>query len=580
MVANVYFPYINEKYQEIMIDAFVEFFNQGLEVSNEYLKNTSANISSNRILQFVFMIVIQLAFGLTKGGTFSLLTSGRAEKVKIYISQLDKSFPGGSTASKRMGQVFEACKRELMGLAGHFQDYFYVTVGKWATSTFAKEYHATQRSMTPPPECFIGLIPPSKLFPHLDVVERGMALPFFNALIYQHARRISSTAELIGALKTPSLDGGDVIFLLAEKLGFFGGPPGKNAFYSYFRALEQMAEGYNALLNQKLGELGMLDLSVVSVDTTNVPVDERDKTGSIGTGSRGTFFGHKASIACDANCIPLHGELDTGRCSDVKLFPNTIIPVKEVADRSGHEIWCMTLDAAYSNVSVLSLVESMDAVPIVDINPKNSTILKELKKKGSALLTLSRKALKSAPRELKKKWRRTLRAISEKRSSPVPLKEKKSILRAMLFLIGSRFLRKGLSTGELQVAEQLRGELVMLRRNIRSSGTPYEKKVGLTTVVYGSIEWLLIYSIRGQNEGINGLLKKRGDLIGDGQHTSWLIVGSSLSNRQAMDCAGIKYVACVKMIVTGQLDHFLRASHNWRHNQRFFCYVVLVIICR
>ncbi len=163
MVANVYFPYINEKYQEIIIDGLIKFYNQGLEISNNFLKKTAINMTPNRILQFVFMVVFQLAFALTKAGTFSLLTSGRAEKVRSYISQLDISFPGGSTASKRMGQVFEACKRELMDLAGHFQDYFYETVGKWAISTFAKEYHSTQRSMTPPPDWFIGLIAPTVL---------------------------------------------------------------------------------------------------------------------------------------------------------------------------------------------------------------------------------------------------------------------------------------------------------------------------------------------------------------------------------------------------------------------------------
>ena len=580
MVANVYFPYINEKYQKIIIDGLIKFYNQGLEISNKFLKKTAIKIAPNRMLQFVFMVVFQLAFGLTKAGTFSLLTSRRAEKVRTYISHLDVAFPGGSTTSKRMRQLFEACKRELMELAGHFQDYFYMTVGKWATSTFAKKYHSTHHSMTPPPECFIGLIAPSKLFPHLDVIERGVILPFFNALIYQHARRISSTAELIGALKTPSFDGGIMIFLLAEKLGFFGGTPGKNAFYSYFRALEQMAEKYNTLLNEKLAELELFDLSVVSVDTTNVPVDKRDKTGSLGTGSRGTFFGHKSSIVCDARCIPINSILDTGRSSDKNLFSDTISPVKDIATHSGQETWCVVSDAAYSEVSVISQVESMNIVPIIDINPKNSALLKELKEKGSDLLEFVRKAFKSASRELKLKLRAALRLISKKRGSKIPLEEKKSILRAMTQIVGKQILSHGLLPKELQIVEQFRREILALRRKIRRSGTPYETKVGLTALIYGTIEWLLLYSIRGQNEGINGLFKKRGDLIGDGQHTSWLIGQSSLSNRQMMDNVGIKYIACVKFISTGQTDHFLRIIHNWRHNQRFFCFVILVIICR
>ena len=384
---------------------------------------------------------------------------------------------------------------------------------------------------------------------------------------------------MVGEIKTPSFEGA-TIFPLASKLGFFGGPPRSNAFYGAFRDLENMALDIDKMLNDKLADLEMFDLSVVSVDSTNVPVDKRDTTGSIGTGSRGTFFGHKSSIACDAQCFPLHCELDTGHRSDLKMFSDTIAPVKDLAERSGENIWCVVLDAAYSDISVISEVEAMNAVPIVDINPKNSALLKELKEKGIELRKFTKKALKSASQDLKRKLREKLRSISQKRGSTIPIEEKKSILGALMRLVGERILLKGLTTGELQTAEQLRNDLMAIRRKIRAGGTSYEKKIGLSAFGYGTIEWLLVYSIRGQNEGINGLLKKRGDLIGDGQHTSWLIGRDELSGRQTMDSIGIKYVAVVKFIVTGQTDHHLRAIHNWRHSKRFFCFYVLVIFCR
>jgi hypothetical protein len=341
-----------------------------------------------------------------------------------------------------------------------------------------------------------------------------------------------------------------------------------------------MAPDIDKLLNDKLADLDLFDLSVVSLDGTNVPVDKRDNTGSIGTGSRGTFFGHKSSIACDAQCIPLHCELDTGHRSDLKMFSDTIAPIKDLADRSGEDIWAMVADAAYSDGSLISEVEGMGTVPIVDINPKNSALLKELKEKGIELRKFTRKALKSASRDLKRKLRENLRSISQKRGSPISVEEKKSILGGLMRLVGEHIMLKGLSAGELQTAEQLRNDLMSIRRKIRAHGTPYEKKVGLSALAYGTIEWLLVYSIRGQNEGINGLLKKRGDLIGDGQHTSWLIGKDDLSGRQMMDCIGIKHVAVVKFIVTGQKDHHLRAIHNWRHSKRFFCLYLLVIFCR
>lgn len=579
MAPIVRFPYIDDYYQEIIINEFKKIHDPARELSIDYLKRMGTNVTPERMLQFVLMTVFQIAFGLTKAGVFSLLASGSAESVNDYIERTDEKFPGGSTANKRMGLVFEECKCELMGLAKVVQDGFFTTVGKHARDAFVAEYRSKRCAMTPPPECFIGLLAPSKLFPDLTVEERGVLIPFFNAKMYLRAKRISGTAELVGDLKTPSFNG-TMTFPLASKLGFFGGPPGQNAFYAAFRDLERMAVDIDEILNDKLAHLEMFDLSVVSVDGTNVPVDKRDKTGSIGTGSRGTFFGHKSSIACDARCFPLHCELDTGHRSDLKMFSDTITPVKDLANRAGEDIWCVVADAAYSDISVLSQVESMNAVPIVDINPKNSVLLKELKEKGIELQKFTKKALKAASRELKLKIRDALRSISKKRSSQVPIDEKKSILRALTRLVGERMLLNGLSTTELQIAGHLRRELLTLRRKIRSSGTPYEKEVGLSALAYGTIEWLLIYSIRGQNEGINGLLKKRGDLIGDGQHTSWLIGRKTLSNRQTMDSIGIKHMACVKFIVTGQEDHFLRTIHNWRRSKRFFCFCLLVIFCR
>jgi len=61
------------------------------------------------------------------------------------------------------------------------------------------------------------------------------------------------------------------------------------------------------------------------------------------------------------------------------MFSDIITPVKDVANRAGEDIWCLVADAVYSDLSVLLQVEFKNAVPIVDINPKNSILLKELK---------------------------------------------------------------------------------------------------------------------------------------------------------------------------------------------------------
>ena len=574
-------PYMEDFYQELVIDEWENVRKPARELSAKYLKHTGTRITLDWALGFTLMVIFQLAFGLSRSGTFSLLDSGKAEKVRGYLASIGGKFPSESVVIKRMRLLQEECLNELMALAEEFQDGFYPAVGDHFRSAFSEVYHSSRCSITLPPECLLGGEVPSEQFPSLTVEERGMLLPYFHARMYMRAKRISGTTELVGDVKTPSFNGkGDMVFPLACKLGFFGGPPGINAFYKAFRELEAMAIDIDRLLNDTLTSAGITDLSIITVDGTNIPVDKRDGTGSIGTGSRGTFFGHKSSIACDPNCIPLHGELDTGHRSDVKMLSDTLKPVKGLAKRAGEDIWCVPLDAAYSDVSVVSEIESMGAVPIVDINPKNSSLLKDLKEKGTELRKFAKKALKVASKEVKQNLRRALNGISRQRGGNVPVGRKKSILGALTRLVGKQLLVKGLTTTELQDARRLRQDVLTIRRKIRSSGTVYEKKVGLSALPYGSIDWLLIYSIRGQNEGINGILKKRGDLIGDGQHTSWLVGREVLSNRQAMDSVGIKYVAFVKFLVTGQKDHPLRAIHNWRRNKKSFCTYLLVIICR
>jgi hypothetical protein len=363
-------------------------------------------------------------------------------------------------------------------------------------------------------------------------------------------------------------------------LGFFGGTPGKNKFYEYFKDIECLIGACDDFLNQKIAQLQLSDMTVVSVDTTNIPVDKRDKTGSVGTGSRGSFFGHKSSIAADPNCIPLNTTFGTGHESDSKMFPGTILPVKALADYTDQEIWCVVLDAIYSVLMVIRIIEGINAVPFVDINPKNSRLLKKLKEKASALKKYTKKALKNMPREEKIKWREQISDISKTSTSAIPLEKKKKCLKSILRQVGHRAMRKGLSLGERQTAKRLRRELMEIRREIRFHGMFYEKVIGLGAIAHGTIEWLLVYSIRGQNEGINGILKKRGDVIGDGQHTTWQLGNSNLSRHISMAQIGIKLMVFVKFLITGQEIHHLRSVHNWRRKKRFFCCVILIIFSR
>ncbi len=108
------------------------------------------------------------------------------------------------------------------------------------------------------------------------------------------------------------------------------------------------------------------------------------------------------------------------------------------------------------------------------------------------------------------------------------------------------------------------------RREILDHGTPEEKRVGLQTIAHGTIEWFIVYFLRGQNEGLNGLLKKRGALIGDGQHTSWMVGQKIIEGRARGDLAGICVVSLIKVKATTTKGHPMRAIHHWSRKGKSF----------
>ena len=123
-----------------------------------------------------------------------------------------------------------------------------------------------------------------------------------------------------------------------------------------------------------------------------------------------------------------------------------------------------------------------------------------------------------------------------------------------------------------------------IRKAARLTGldvkTVRKGKRELIARAHGTIEWFLVYSIRGQNEGIHGILKKRGDIIGDGQHTTWQLGCLTLSKHVSMAQTGLKFMVLVKFMITGQDHHPLRWGHNWKRKKIFFCHVIFIIFSR
>ncbi|MCF2141393.1 MAG: hypothetical protein K9W44_15145 [Candidatus Lokiarchaeota archaeon] len=67
-----------------------------------------------------------------------------------------------------------------------FLDYFYETIGENARKNYKTASKELKIKMTPSIEIFIGIIPPSKIFPFVDVEKRAEIMPYFNVRTYMH----------------------------------------------------------------------------------------------------------------------------------------------------------------------------------------------------------------------------------------------------------------------------------------------------------------------------------------------------------------------------------------------------------
>jgi len=554
--------------------------NECISCAQGVLDATKEHVSVTRMTQFVVLVLLQLVLGLTPGALHVLLKAPSFSKVRAWIAGLDGGYPGDSTGYKHYADILEHDGDEIKRIAAKLQDAFQQEAGKAARENFTSALDARRSSMVPGADCFIGIFAPGEVLGKYPVDERGVLMPFLNAWIYMHGRKITSTSEFIGLLKTPEIMGDRLYFPLAGTLGFFRGPPGKNEIYNRFHQLEQILENLNKDVNVVLGKAGIRDMTVVTIDTTNVPVDKKDKTGSIGTGSRGTFFGHKDAISTDSNCIPIAGAIHEGRKGDITTFDGVFEPAKEVASITCQDIWACCADAGFSAPDIVDKIEVAGAVAFVDVNAKHSARLKALVSSAEALDELSTKAFNALTIEERQSWRGLVRAISAATNRPVPLTEKKAIMKRELRKLATRAIRKGLTIEEKWEERRLRGDVTRSRRDIRLHGTDAEKKLGLTTIPLGTTEWKLVYATRGQNEGINSIMKKRGDIIGDGQHTSWLHGAGVIGPRCGAVIVGIKIVALVASKITGKIKHCLEWVHNWRRSRYIFVVVEVMIICR
>ena len=184
-------------------------------------------------------------------------------------------------------------------------------------------------------------------------------------------------------------------------------------------------------LNRLLASWDIHDLTVSAGDATNIPVDERDTTGSIGTGSRGSFFGHKDGTIAGANCLPITSEMDKGHVADSSLFSANFQELDALARISGKDRWAQELDAAFCLASIIDEIEAADVIPFIDLNMKNSKLSATYKQAVDALTDLSKKAVYSLTLEERQAILDHLKEYSAQATGIIPLQRKKVLLRTL-----------------------------------------------------------------------------------------------------------------------------------------------------
>lgn len=434
-------PDFPEDYQIIFLKCLDEQEADLRKLAEDACEKFQLRMTTARMLQFVIMLICGGVLGLVPFATYHLFISASVARIHEYIAgKTPAGFPGESTFYQRAYQLQTQYSSQILEIIKVFIDNYETRVGKIMRDEFREILTTVKSTATPNASCFLGVKPPRELLRTVPPAEWGKILPFVHARLYMLAHRVTSIKEMISLLNTPKIEGKQLRFPLAGELGFVTGPPGMMMVYRMFRRVNDLIATWNTTWNEELCKEGLMDLTAVSFDSTPVKTDKKDKTGTQGTGSRGSYNGHKATIAGDANCIPIVLDLADGACADTTLVADPIIETHALARSVHQDIWVDLLDAGYSNDAVIDQVEALESIPIVDLNPRNSTLLNDLKAAGTDLAEKSKQAYDLLTEEEKGLWKRVTKKISANRGSPVPLLEKKSF--SGKFSIASR-LRLG-----------------------------------------------------------------------------------------------------------------------------------------
>lgn len=215
----------------------------------DYIEDNPLNPDAHYAKQVFLISILHNCFGINFGNFYFILSSDRAQYLKNFIKDSRNYLVSRSWAYKQANILQTTHNAIIQDFAAALQDYFYCKVGDMARERINIQMHGVRQKITPPAECFFGLVPPSQIFPKISVFERGRLMPFFNAMIFQHIQHISSIEEVVGNLKAVEFHDNQLCYRLAGQIGFLYRPPKLGDFYFFFGKLKPIFKIINLEFN-------------------------------------------------------------------------------------------------------------------------------------------------------------------------------------------------------------------------------------------------------------------------------------------------------------------------------------------
>jgi len=482
--------------------------------------------TSHAVKFFIVFQLVAIALGLTKNALHEYLKLPRNATLRHFLESKNDSgtIPARSWLYRRLRFVEELVGGEILYLA--------LEVKRAVDRRLSRLYLNTALGLQSRSKERMG-IDTAELLRYLDFskyvpwgkLKLRAACTFekmLRAITYLYLVPLASFNKLLGDLRAVHVFSSEAVQWLSVKLGFFEGPPGKTRLNQFFRQLDvRILHAIQRDLLHSMVEMGLVDTIVVSLDSTCIAAQKNDPDKKEGVSTRGHFDGFKLHLGVSNGGQPIFMDVTTGEKADGDYAEPFCRALRRLRRRFPWlKVEFADLDGGYDWLKNIKAVEGLlgGAVPVIDINPGRSKLLKKLKDKGNELAKLSKKALEDG----------------------------------------------GLDGKDREAYESLHEAVAGITRQIEEEGTPSELAKAFNGMVYASITWFLVYHRRAVVEGVFGIMRKLLGLTGQGQKQPHFKGLDTVRKHCLLIIIAMNLRAIGNHFFTGRKAHLLESPHNWK----------------